>query len=154
MRGCPGYRPLGWLTDFLTRAFQHAMTGIKKQAWRTDRDWDHKQDWDFVVLMDPLWSWRKATCSQGKAGIHTSCRSETSCNCLVSLDKGEKHQECNQLDSPNGGHQPAWLGVQKVQENWQLHERWAHLLPQEHLEIATTSYISNLRGGVLGIVFN
>ena len=28
------------------------------------------------------------------------------------------------------------------------------LLPQEHLEIAATSCVSNLRSGVLGIVFN
>ena len=130
------------------------MTGIVKQAWRTDRNWDHQEDLDAVVLKWTLFDPEERQFAQGKAGIHTSCRSESSCNCLVSLDKGEKHQECNRLDSPNGGHQPAWLGGVKVQESCQLHERRTNLLPREHLEIATTSYISNLRGGVLGIVFN
>ena len=72
MRGCPGYSPRRWLTDILTRAFEHAMTGIMKQAWRTDRNWDHQEDLDAVVLKWALFDPEERQFAQGKAGIHTS----------------------------------------------------------------------------------
>ena len=57
MTGCPGYSPLGWLTDTLAKACDPAMQDSKNQACRPHRSWEGVVDSEFHcskwTLFDP-----------------------------------------------------------------------------------------------------